>query len=206
MAAPVRTLAISPAQSRAESLAWRLLLALAILAAASQACFALASPAARPRLPEIIMAYLVFPAGREPDAQGRFEIEVYCKAHFRIDGMSVRIGHAERIKFAPGEASVVDANTLLLFQGPAKAGEEHAWRLNAVLSPSQGLEGDNFPAGLALYVDYAFPHRAVARVIEADPELAPETRRRMLEWASRRATDEWSSIVRALPVQGGMRR
>lgn len=49
-----------------------------------------ATPPARwVELPDPVTAYITFPAGRGPDRDGNFEIEIYCKSRFDIESLEM---------------------------------------------------------------------------------------------------------------------
>jgi len=74
-------------------------------------------PARPPTWDDPITAYIVFLAGSFPDENNRFEIEVYCEAHYDIEWLSLRAGHTEEITFD---------EKLPSFEGSMKKGEQRS--------------------------------------------------------------------------------
>ncbi len=164
---------------------------------------ALASPPAQPDVPEAVDAYLVYPASREPDAQGNFEIEVYCGANHPIEEIVLYLGRSGEIALQPPEGiQAVDERTLLLFMGRLERGETRVWRMKGGIARNATDDEEAFPASLVLYVDYRYPYQAVARHIEQT--LAPGQERDEL-LRDIESGDERRNLVKALPIGRGMR-
>ena len=161
---------------------------------------AIATPPERPSLPEIVTAYLVFPADREPDFEGNFEIEVYCKAHFPIDDVKVRIGYSDEIIFKPMKDIIFDEQAFQLLEGKMKQGEVRIWRLKGRLTKNPILEGEVIPASVALYINYIFPTQVVIRNFEQNSTLSLADKERMLVNIRQEENGKNRTIVRALPV------
>ncbi len=148
-----------------------------------------ATPPAREELPDSVIAYITFPAGRSPDSDGKFEIEVYCKARFDIESIEIVIGHSEEIIFDKDLPS---------FNGKMKAGNAKCWRINGVIKENCNFEGMAVPASITLAVEYLFPYKRVLKYIEKrhkNSMIDSECSRRLDELKGRTL-----NIIRALPV------
>lgn len=108
-----------------------------------------ATPAARPKLPDAVKASIRFIPGHSPDAQGRFEIEIYCVVHFTIKSIEIAIGHSKEIVFDKDLPS---------FQGKMKAGMAKLWRLRGVIAENPRLKGRAIPASITLGIRYLYPY------------------------------------------------
>ncbi len=131
----------------------------------------LATPAAGPELPDPVTAALAFPAGRSPDSQGRFEIVVYCQAHFAIESLELTIGHHEEIVFH---------EALPTFNGPMKAGETKIWRVKGVVRKNIEVQGFLLPPSVTLGVKYIYPDQAILQHIEHQDNENQDMKERFL--------------------------
>jgi hypothetical protein len=164
---------------------------------------AVATPPAHPPLPEAVTVYFAFLAGRGPDAEGNFEIEVYCKTNFPTKEIIVHIGYSEEIVIEHTEDTVLIERTLQLFKGKMAKGEVKTWHLRGVLLNNANFEKSEIPASLALRVKYQFPYQAFVRGIEQNSTLTTREREEMLEYIQREKGEKAHAIFRALPVLRG---
>ncbi len=148
-----------------------------------------ATPPAREELPDSVIAYITFPAGRSPDSDGKFEIEVYCKARFDIESIEIVIGHSEEITFD---------KQLPSFNGKMKAGNTKCWRINGVIKENRNIEDITVPVSIILAVEYLFPYRETLKRIEEryDSSMIDRMYSRRLDELKGRTLN----IIRALPV------
>ncbi len=148
-----------------------------------------ATPPAREELPASVIAYITFPAGRSPDSDGKFEIEVYCMARFDIESIEIVIDHSTEIAFDKDLPS---------FNGKMKAGNTKRWRINGVIKENPRFEGMAVPASITLAAKYLFPYEEALKYVEERHENS------MIDSEYSRRLDELKegtlNIIRALPV------
>ena len=145
-------------------------------------------------------AYLVFPAGRGPDAQGKFEIEVYCKSYSVQNRVSIDIAYSKEISLKGAE--VTDAQQTQLFKGRMEQVEAKTWRLSGVISENAIYEGEEMPASIALYIDYPCPPEPEQEMSIFGTSINNEVsgHKKMTKNKKQEQTDKLCHIVKALPV------
>ncbi len=116
-----------------------------------------ATPPARVKLPDAVRASITFPAGRSPDYDGKFEIEVYCHTRFDIESIEIVINHSDEIIFEKDLPS---------FNGTMKAGKAKLWRIKGVIKDNPILEGKTIPASITLGITYLYPYNEGLKYIE----------------------------------------
>jgi len=148
---------------------------------------ALATPPEMPSLPDPITAYIVFV--HFPDANGRFEVEVFCEANFDIEWLSLQVAHTEEIT-SDGEPPH--------FTGGMKAGESKVWRIKGRIHGFALIDDFEMPASSNLVIQYLFPYEKVLEEIEKeyDPYTRGELLRDIEELRGKTVT-----ILRAIPVE-----
>jgi len=147
-----------------------------------------------------MIAYLVFPAGRGPDAQGNFEIEVYCKFYSVQNKVSIDIAYSKEISLKGAEAT--DVQQTQLFKGRMEQGEAKTWRLSGVISENTIYEGEEMPASIALYIDYPCPPEPEQEMSIFGTSINNEVtgHKKMTKNKKQEQTDKLCHLVKALPV------
>lgn len=165
-----------------------------------------ATVSATPPLPALVPerhmdAYLVFPAGRSPDAQGEFVIEVHCKSYSMQKMVAIKLGYSEEILLDAAGVTGTQ-QPYHLFQGKMEKGEIKTWRLRGVIANNAIYEGKEMPASIALYIDYPCPpeskQEATILGIKINNELLDN--RQSSKYTDKKVIDKRCHIVRALPV------
>ncbi|MFK5892366.1 MAG: hypothetical protein QM504_03995 [Pseudomonadota bacterium] len=161
----------------------------------------LATPAHNYSIPQPITAYFVFPAGREPDVNGDFEVEIYYKAHFPIDKITVYIGHSSGIVFDPDEHLNSIKQTVKLFEGQMAQNDQVVRRIKAKVTQDSIYNKEKIPASLALYIDYLFPITSVIQSIQQNPSLIATEKEQMINIIMKKEKSPHRSIIKALAIQ-----
>lgn len=124
-------------------------------------------------LPSPVTAYITFPADREPDRDGNFEVEIYCESYCDIESIEIVIRHSEEIVF--NEA-------LPTFSGKMKARETKRWRINGLIKKNAEFDGMVMPASISLSIDYLYPYSSMLKYTEKYIEKVSQNNSRQKEY------------------------
>ncbi len=107
-----------------------------------------ATPATEMELPDAVRASIRFLPGKSADANGNFEIEVYCQARFNVESLEIVITHPENIIFA---------EELPSFNGNIMAGKAKLWKIKGVIKEDPEVKGKITAGSITLRVNYLYP-------------------------------------------------
>jgi hypothetical protein len=129
-----------------------------------------ATPAERVPLPDPVTVYMTFPAGRSPDSDGNFEVEIYCELNCDIESIEIVIRHSEEIVFN---------EELPAFSGAMRAGEANFLRINGLIKKNAEFDGKPMPASISINIKYLYPYSGMLEYIKKYIEKRSRNNSRM---------------------------